>query len=177
MQTIEITDELYGYLTAIRDTTGQTYDEILRHWKDGRSGASSSGKASSGRPLVPGNGKAAAPNQRDSLLLSHVQSPSFLSLRSAVDQFLNVLSFVHAQNRDNFKMAESLGGRKRKYFAPSQKELEDSGTSVNPKEIPGTPYFVVTNNDTNNKRLLLQRVLRLLRYSETTVRAVSGSIR
>jgi negative regulator of replication initiation len=32
-----------------------------------------------------------------------------------------------------------ISGKKRKYFALSSKELEEKGSSVSPKQIPGSP--------------------------------------
>jgi negative modulator of initiation of replication len=90
---------------------------------------------------------------------------------------LSILSFLHKENPDKFSSLLSLEGRKRRYIAKSERELDDSGTSVNPKKIPYTDYWVVTNNDTNNKKLLLRQVLTLLGYSPDTIRLVPESLR
>ena len=116
-------------------------------------------------------------NPRDNALRDYAQSPGFLASRSVVDQFLGILSFLQKQNPDKFPTLQSLAGRKRRYIAGSEQELENSGTSVNPKRIPNTSFWVVTNNDTNNKKMLLRQALTLLGYSPETIRSVPESLR
>jgi len=48
---------------------------------------------------------------------------------------------------------------------------------VNPKKIPSANFWVVTNNSTDNKKLLLGQALTLLGYSPETIRAVPESLR
>ena|SRR5438552_7685356 len=114
---------------------------------------------------------------RDKAIRDYSQSPTFLASRSVVDQFLSLLSFLHRENPDKFGILESMEGRRRKYVAKSEQELDDSGKSVNAKRIPSTGYWVVTNNSTDNKKLLLKQVLTLLGYGEDTVRLVPDCLR
>ena len=132
------------------------------------------------KPAVPSS--AAKPGQdqpsaRDKAVRDYVQSPTFLAGRAVVDLFLSLLSFLHKENPDRFGVLESMEGRTRKYIARSEQELEDSGTSVNPKKIPNSSYWVVTNNDTNNKKMLMRQALMLLGYSAETIRLVPESLR
>jgi negative modulator of initiation of replication len=120
---------------------------------------------------------AGALSARDQRLRDFPHSPSFLANRNVVDQFLNLLSFVHQENPDKFEILESMEGRKRRYVARSDEELERSGVSVNAKRIPGTPFWVVTNNDTPNKKRLIAQALTLLGYSHETIRLVPESLR
>jgi negative regulator of replication initiation len=48
---------------------------------------------------------------------------------------------------------------------------------VNPKRIPNTNFWVVTNNDTNNKKMLLRQALTLLAYSLEAIRLAPESLR
>lgn len=114
---------------------------------------------------------------RDKALQDYTHSPTFLAGRSVVALFLSLLSFLHRENPDRFGILESMAGRKRKYVANNEQELENSGISVNPKRIPNSGYRVVTNNDTNNKKLLLRQALTLLGYSDETTRLVPESLR
>jgi len=84
---------------------------------------------------------------------------------------------LHNENPDKFAVLESMEGRRRKYVAKREKELEDSGSSVNPKRIPNTNYWIVTNNSTDNKKLLLRQALTLLGYSSETASAVPDCLR
>ena len=114
---------------------------------------------------------------RDKALRDYSQSPSFLASRSVVDQLLSLLSFLHKESPDKFGILESMEGRRRKYVARSEQELDDSGKSVNAKRIPNTNYWVVTNNSTDNKKLLLKQALTLLGYSQDTIRLVPDCLR
>jgi negative regulator of replication initiation len=118
-------------------------------------------------PVLPSAPADLHPMQRDErekALGEFMRSPSFKSERSAVEKFLSLLSFVHRENRGQFAAVERFNGRSRKYFAKSKADLEQSGKSVNPKNIPGSGYWVVTNNSTLAKGVLLLRVMRVLGY-------------
>lgn len=114
---------------------------------------------------------------RDKALREYSQSPSFLANRSVVDQFLDLFSFLYKENAEDFKILEAMEGRRRKYIAKSEQELDDSGKSVNAKRIPNTNYWVVTNNSTENKKVLLQQALTLLGYGHDTARFVPSCLR
>lgn len=114
---------------------------------------------------------------RDQLLMDYVNSPAFLARRSVVEKFLGVLSFLHKQNSSQFSILEAhFGGRSRKYLAKTRQELEARGTSVNPKQIPMSIYWVVTNNDTENKKQLVEKALTLLAYGPQVTKVVKDSI-
>jgi negative modulator of initiation of replication len=177
MQTIEIDDEVFGNLELVRKLTGLPHSQIVRQWMQQRVASPDSRAAAGSQASTPPPKQQAPVNARDKALCDYAQSPGFLANRSVVDQFLSILSFLHKQNPDKFVALQSLEGRKRKYIASSEQELENSGTSVNPKKIPYTNFWVVTNNDTNNKKLLLRQALTLLGYSPETIRTVPESLR
>jgi negative modulator of initiation of replication len=81
---------------------------------------------------------------------------------------------LHRQHPDTFARVERVRGRKRLYFAKDEQTLANSGVSVNPQRIPGTDYWVATNNDTDKKKEILAQVLRTLNYADHEVRAVAG---
>jgi negative modulator of initiation of replication len=90
---------------------------------------------------------------------------------------LGILSFAYKQKSEAFERVLSLpGGRSRKLFGRSQQEVENSGTSTHPKQIPGTPYWVLTNSDTLHKRDTLMAVLRALDYGSEVVSEAGESL-
>ena len=115
--------------------------------------------------------------KKDAELIAFVDRPAYLANRSVVEMFLDVLSVVHKQDPAAFKALEALAGRSRKYFAQSAGVLESSGVSVNPKKIPNTNFWVVTNNSTATKRVLLAQVLGSLGYQSSTTRKVVDTLR
>jgi negative modulator of initiation of replication len=103
-------------------------------------------------------------DERKKALWEFLKGPEFQSERTAVGKFLSLLAFLHRENRDKFAGVQGISGRSRRYFAKSESDLEQSGNSVHPKNIPGSDYWVVTNNSTQSKCELVLQVLRLLGY-------------
>jgi negative modulator of initiation of replication len=116
-------------------------------------------------------------HKKDAELIAFVDRPAYLASRSVVEMFLDVLSFIHKQDPAAFKALDALAGRSRKYFAQSSDVLESSGVSVNPKKIPNTNFWVVTNNSTATKKTLLAQALDSLGYQSSTTRKVVDTLR
>jgi negative modulator of initiation of replication len=172
MRTIEVDDDVFTSLEMASKLTKMAHSQIVRRL------IMPPDSVTSANDKKPTPTKQEAPvNPRDRDLRDYVHSPRFLANRSIVDQFLGVLSFLQKQNPDKFATLQSMEGRKRKYIASTEGELENSGTSVNPKRIPNTSFWVVTNNDTNNKKMLLRQALTLLDYNSETIRLVPESLR
>jgi negative regulator of replication initiation len=103
-------------------------------------------------------------DEREKKLGDFLAKPEFRAERSAVGKFLALLAFLYRENGNQFAIVQKFNGRSRKYFAHSEADLEQSGKSVNPKNIPGSLYWVVTNNSTHLKRELLRQVMKGLGY-------------
>ena len=89
----------------------------------------------------------------------------------AVDRFLYLLSVAHSDRPGEFERV--LGGVKgrgrRVHFARSAKEIEASGRSTDPKNIPGSKFWVLTNSPTEQKREMLAHALEVLGYSAAAI--------
>lgn len=164
MRTIEVDEDVLSELERASYLTKISVSQILRGLVIRQT--------ESGTRIPEPRTTTATPSPRDKKLREYSQSPSFLASRSVVDQFLNLFSFLHNENPDKFAVLESMEGRRRRYIAKSEQELEDSGSSVNPKRIPNTNYWIVTNNSTDNKKLLLRQALTLLGYGADAIRLV-----
>jgi negative modulator of initiation of replication len=66
----------------------------------------------------------------------------------------------------------SIEGNRRKYFASELKALTEKGSSTNPRPIPDSPFWVITNNSTAKKAEILSEVFRLLGYEAEPVQAM-----
>ena len=62
-------------------------------------------------------------------------------------------------------MAE-IKGRNRLYFGRSAEALSEAGSSTNPKPIPNTEFWVITNSNTTRKKMMLTETAIKLGYSE-----------
>jgi len=176
MRTVELDDDLFNALEVVSNFVNTPVPQLLRQIVMDRIQP----KPTASKPIATVRGQSYAPAQpsaRDKKLRDHSRSPGFLASRSVMDQFLNLLSFLYSENIDNFAILESMEGRRRKYIARSAEELESSGNSVNPKKIPSTQYWAVTNNSTDNKKVLLRQALTLLGYDSDTIRLVPECLR
>ena len=104
-------------------------------------------------------------HQIKTALEDHLESAEFLYAKGVVGKFLSILSFIYQQNPTAFSKAEALKGGKRLYFARDIGVLNESGRSMNPKQIPNSPYWVTTNTPTALKQEILAAVMQLLGYS------------
>ena len=173
MIAIEVEDDIYEFLRQQQTTFSEGASEVLRRLLDLNSAVSSTAQAPSPKTGLPLEALkrlvqktkdeiAADPNKK--ALWGFLKGPEFAAERNAVGKFLSLLAFLQRENRDRFAAVLGVSGRSRKYFAKNESDLEQSGNSVHPKKIPGSEYWVVTNNSTQSKVELLLQVLRLLGY-------------
>lgn len=165
MKTINIEDDVYDYLRQQQTTfSGESASEVLRRLLSFNSLAPSSRIQNPRSPLPQQAHDEILGDDRKKALEEFLKGPQFQSERTAVGKFLSLLAFLHRENHDKFAGVQGISGRSRRYFAKSESDLEQSGTSVHPKNIPGSGYWVVTNNSTQSKCELVLQVLRLLGY-------------
>lgn len=112
-------------------------------------------------------------NADDEALLKQVNSDALKQFDKRVDQFLFILQQAYVLQPAEFAQVETIKGKNRKYFATSKEELLATGSSTNPKAIPDSGYWVVTNNNTAKKLAMLSQVLQILGYSDKVVASVT----
>ena len=162
MKSIEIEDDVYGFLLSNALRIGENASEILRRLL---------GIPDPRRKTIKKVAQSSSVNQLNSHSFgetTHIQSeisdcftnPAFQAQTSVIGKFLYILSYIYKRNPEHFGKILAISGRHRKYFTRTEKELEQSGSSVHPKQIPGTPYWVVTNTDTPKKRRMMEDVLK-----------------
>ena len=72
-------------------------------------------------------------------------------------QFFKYIAYALSYQSRKFAQAtESLQGRTRVYFARDEGTLLVAGNHTKPKQIPDTPYWVITNTNSNRKMLMLE---------------------
>ena len=86
-----------------------------------------------------------------------LQSEAFQQESKGVVRFLMILTALYRAHPESFAQAtESLQGRTRIYFARDEATLLQSGNHTKPKQIPETPYLVITNTNSQRKMLRLE---------------------
>ncbi|PVX31968.1 negative regulator of replication initiation SeqA [Pasteurella langaaensis DSM 22999] len=99
-------------------------------------------------------------------------SPSFQEETKAVVRFLTILTALYRTNPESFSVAierEQVQGRTRVYFARDEATLLASGNHTRPKQIPDTPYWVITNNNSDRKMIMLDGVMREMHLPESLI--------
>lgn len=95
--------------------------------------------------------------------------------RSAVGRFLLILAALYRAHPDKFKIVTNIAPKvsarktKRLYFALSEDILTASGSSTKPKQVPQSPYWVITNSNTTRKKMMLTEAATLLGYDDNDV--------
>lgn len=85
--------------------------------------------------------------------------------RGAVGRFLLILSNLNRVHPNQFAAILDIRGRDRLYFANSESDLLENGSSTKPKQIPDSDYWVMTNSNTTRKKLMLTDVANVLGYT------------
>lgn len=162
MKKIEIDDELYTYIASHTQHIGESASSILRRLL-GFSGSQSSAQTAGSRAPVTDTQPVAA--QNSTRFFDRVARQDLAAQKGVVGRFLFILTTLHRCHPEQFVRVLDIRGRNRLYFSASEAELTSTGTSTNPKQIPETPYWVVTNNNTTKKKSILTQVAKELGYT------------
>jgi negative modulator of initiation of replication len=155
MNTIEIDDELYHYIASQTQRIGESANEILRRIL--------LNKGSVAQPVAA----AAAEPVRSSQKVFDILSKQDLQAEmSVVGRFLIILSALARAHRGDFAAVLEIKGRNRVYFGRSEADLLEAGSSTNPKQIPNSEFWVITNSNTTRKKMMLTEAAIKLGYSQ-----------
>ncbi len=87
--------------------------------------------------------------------------------RGAVGRFLLILAALYRAHPEQFNIVTEISGRDRLYFANSENKLAESGSSTKPRQIPESPFWVITNSNTTRKKMMLTKASISLGYSDS----------
>lgn len=205
MKIIEVDEELYQYIAAQTQSIGESASDILRRLLNLSSSTISQSPLDLTEVEVIEQTIEPTATEQSAVEISPVlqhkqtkaeQSPLFFSendfvaLRNlldsvdfqqetkAVNRFLAILSELYQSNNAAFAEAinsEAVQGRTRVYFAQDEETLLNSGNHTKPKEIPQSPYWVITNNNSGRKMIMLEGVMREMKLPETLINDVKDA--
>lgn len=161
MRQIEIDDDIYDHLVRNTRELGETASEILRRLLS----------IDSQQPRL-----AAKVQATEHELSKVLRDRQFERLNSVVDRFLFILGHVYSDHKSEFDRVLDIRGRDRAYFAKRREDIERSGKSTQPKSIPNTQFWVMTNSPTPQKQEMLDEVLTLFSYSKAAIRDAKASL-
>ncbi|SFC79583.1 replication initiation negative regulator SeqA [Pseudoalteromonas denitrificans] len=185
MKKIEIDDELYHYIASNTQSIGENATQILRRLLNLSPITSSAQDVTSvqvetiqddlktdvaSEKTNTKNSKKAKklPSAKSKGDVFNLLNKEELAIqKGVVGRFLFILSALHRTHKDAFDKVLEVKGKHRIYFATSKEALLDCGSSMNPKNIPESDYWVMTNSNTTRKKLMLHEVATILDYSES----------
>lgn len=163
MKKIEIDDELYQYIASRTLSIGESASDILRRLLR---------LPADPKPFVLVSDNTNLPKQsakrkeKESVeqavvrLEKLLKSDEFINSKKNVSRFVMILKELHRSLPEQFaKAVENIHGSERVYFARSEAEILANGSSVKAKQIPHSPYWVITNNNTARKGIILTNVM------------------
>lgn len=170
MKRIEIDDELYQYIASRTQSIGETASDILRRLL--RLPASpqpfvlvQEHMINELKELVKTPSRATKKEEshiEDTVtkLETILESEHFINENKNVVRFIMLLAALYRSNPEAFaKATENVRGNERIYFSQSEEEILATGSSVKAKQIPDSPFWVITNNNTARKGLILKAVM------------------
>lgn len=198
MKIIEVDEELYQYIAGNTQSIGESASDILRrllnlsprnayvNLPENQSGLTPSSSNEQTKvteqPIVFEEeiNKLVIRKQSDEVmqktitkLESLLNSEEFKQENKAVVRFLNILTILYRTNPEGFALAtESLQGRTRVYFARDEGTLLMAGNHTKPKQIPDTPYWVITNTNSGRKMLMLEGAMQSMHLPEELIEQV-----
>ncbi|SEA40571.1 replication initiation negative regulator SeqA [Alkalimonas amylolytica] len=178
MKTIEIDEGLYQYIASQTQQIGESASQILRRLLLGSADAvvpalETGATASAKTEAVEQHNMASKKQPDDSKqsvtgsVFDRISRQDLQAESSIVGRFLLILSALAKTHPKQFAKVLEIKGRDRQYFGRSDSELLQSGSSTNPKAIPDSDFWVITNSNTTRKKMMLTEAALKLGYSDT----------
>ncbi|EAQ32524.1 replication initiation negative regulator SeqA [Idiomarina baltica] len=158
MKRIEVEDDLYAYIASHTQQIGESASDILRRLL--------------GFDSVAQVEPVQVEERATDSVFNRLNQQDVNVQKSVVARFLYILSMLYKTHPEQFETVLTIRGRDRQYFARSEEALLTSGNSTNPKAIPSSPFWVVTNNNTTKKKSMLTQVAQKLGYSKPEVEQI-----
>jgi seqA protein len=195
MKIIEVDEELYQYIAGNTQSIGESASDILRrllnlsprnaYFSLPESQSTIATTSSNEQPQITEQqpvfeeeiNKPVIKKQSDEVMQKTItrlqallNSEEFKQENKAVIRFLNILTILYRTNPEGFALAtESLQGRTRVYFARDEGTLLMAGNHTKPKQIPDTPYWVITNTNSGRKMLMLEGAMQSMHLPEQLI--------
>lgn len=171
MKKIEIDDDIYAYIAGKTEYIGESASSILR-----RLLSMSDIPATAPATKIDEVEKVVTPvvqaEKVEGSIFDLINKEELATQRGAVGRFLLILSALHRLHPDEFNVVLDIKGRDRTYFAKSENEITEAGSSTKPRLIPGSEFWVITNSNTTRKKLMLTDVASKLGYAKVDVEKI-----
>ncbi|NQY64285.1 MAG: replication initiation negative regulator SeqA [Alteromonadaceae bacterium] len=173
MKNIEIDEELYQYIVSRTQSIGESASSILRRLlflKDEKN-VKEDGIEINHNVVNEPQVKPISKSKNESVF-NFINKEELAMQRGAVGRFLLILAALYRVHKQSFSAVNNISGRYRLYFANSAEELSESGSSTKPRQIPNSPFWVITNSNTTRKKMMLTKVAVAMGYNEKDVETI-----
>lgn len=169
MKTIELDDDLYFYIASQTRHIGESASDILRRLLEQ--------PARQASPVAAEVTAAPSPTVADSMgLETLLDSGELQKEEKSINRFMQVLSTLYRDDPVGFTQATEIKGRKRVYFSRDPDALRASGSTTKPKQVPQTPFWVITNTNTSRKQNMVAQLMASMGYGDEVIARVCGAI-
>ena len=185
MKQIDIDDELYQYIASNTQSIGESASTILRRLLNmsGEKQLTADVEITQNQQTTTTSVPSTAPELKHAVAVAEVpktvtpvkqknanvfnvlNKEELAMQKGVVGRFLFILSAFYRTHKSDFSAVLDIKGRDRVYFATSKEDLVNSGSSMNPKNITDSEYWVMTNSNTTRKKMMLHEVALCLGYS------------
>ncbi|WP_429100534.1 replication initiation negative regulator SeqA [Aeromonas rivipollensis] len=168
MKTIELDDDLYFFIASQTRHIGESASDILRRLLEQPVKAATTVQAApvaQPQPLADAMG-----------LEALLDSGELQKEEKSINRFMLVLSTLYRDNPESFTQATEIKGRKRVYFSQDPEALRASGSTTKPKQVPDTPFWVITNTNTSRKQNMVAQLMTSMGYDEDLTARVCGTV-
>lgn len=163
MKNIEIDDDLYHYIASQTQRIGESASEILRRLLlNSAEYVSEDAKPNLSESPVK---TVTEPSSSEQKVFDILSKQDLQAETSVVGRFLIILSALARTHKSTFASVLEIKGRNRVYFARSEADLLEAGSSTNPKQIPNSEFWVISNSNTTRKKMMLTEAALKLGYS------------
>ena len=176
MKNIEIDEELYQHIASNTQYIGESASSILRRLIKLPTESKTDAINAAEPDVVEEIEEEVAEKQTvpvtldvNGTVFNYINKEELAMQRGAVGRFLLILAALYRVHNQQFSSVCNIRGRDRLYFAASEDELAASGSSTKPRQIPDSPFWVITNSNTTRKKMMLTEVGRALGYNEQDV--------
>jgi len=190
MKNIEIDDELYLHIVSNTQSIGESASSILRRLLKLDSPTHQDTSLSNNETKITeqnnvsedvfvsninNTDEIAEINNDSESVFNFINKEELAMQRGAVGRFLLILAALYRAHPRQFTVVTEIKAKikpkkiQRLYFALSEEALTASGSSTKPKQIPESPFWVMTNSNTTRKKMMLTEAANLLGYSESDV--------
>ena len=176
MKTIEIDDDLYQHILSNTQYIGESASSILKRLlalpsQENDAEVVSEPQAVKVEPVAEAKEETIEVETDEvkeyESVFNYINKEELAHQRGAVGRFLLILAALYRVHQKQFVVVNDIRGRDRLYFAQSEQELAQSGSSTKPRQIPDSPFWVITNSNTTRKKMMLTEVAIALGYNTT----------